>query len=327
MPIKKLNGDNRRRNKWEQRIKKAKKGIVRIVCRLHIITLNSSQNMKDRNNLSIPESENIEALGDLWFDSKYDPQIRNPNYSSRGIKQYSKFRLDIFFNPQKPYLPIFKIEIHPKADVSLEEYIFFLTFLANRIPSLKVSKIEYAIDVFCKGPFYVSELFKLILKTIYVPYQRKYNEFGGNLNKGEPQSSVFRIGDQYKVYERGDDDKKDGKGWNKKDFNRVRIENSVKRRTLKKSGIDTLTDFMKNPKFIELNLRKWSFKDFKPSNILPGSWGLNFIFQKELIDARKKTRGERKNFAQYIVDVQYMNFLSDQVNKAMRDFTKMWKAI
>ncbi len=243
-----------------------------------------------------------EALGALKIDNNFISAIRNPSYNKMAFRQFSDFYLNVFYKPKKNYYPWCSIEIHPKIDLPIQTYKDFLIELnkklTEKLPDIKLSTVEYAIDVFCNDPEAVRNLQWLIRRCLYLPYQKKVitfdndeievNEkdikisylYGNNKEmaydtgfKITEMNEVYRIGD-HKAYERGPDEKKkkDSLGWEIEDLDRVRMEYTADREKLKEEGMFVLYDLIEDSRFTALNKNRWTFKQFKRSAILPKLW-------------------------------------------------------
>jgi hypothetical protein len=243
------------------------------------------------------------ALGKLKIDNNFISAIRSPSYNKMAFRQFSGFYLNVFYSPKKTYYPGCTIEIHPKKDLPVQTYKDFLIELNEKLnkklPGIKLSEVEYAIDVFCYDPEAVRNLQWLIRSCLYLPYQRnvitfdndeiEINEkdikisylYGNNKEmaydtgyKITEMNEVYRIGKYHKVYERGPDEKKkkDSLGWEIEDLDRVRMEYTANKIKLKEKGIFNLYDLIYNSTFKVLNESRWTFKQFERSAILPKLW-------------------------------------------------------
>jgi hypothetical protein len=268
-------------------------GISRYEARLHMIVLFGNYNYVDI----------VEALGEIWVDNKFKSDIRNPGYRKKAIRQEKNFFLVVFYSPKNNCLPWCTIEIHPQKDFPVQTYKDFLKGLnkklIEKLPDIKVSAVEYAIDVFCYEPEYVRELQWLIRRCLYLRNQMSVITFDNDeinvkgkdvkisyiygwdkqkaYDKGYEiieMNEVYRVGDYHKAYERGpdDNDKKKGLGWKVVNLDRVRMEYTADRDKLKEEGIFTLPDLIDDAHFKAINENKWVFRKFERSTILPKIW-------------------------------------------------------
>jgi len=275
-------------------------------------------------------------IGPLYLDRNFDPKTRSPNYKNKFIRNRKYFSLIFFLNP-KQYLPSCYIEIHPKENVSAKRYKKFLIRFNANLPGLKVSKVEYASDQFCHRPSKVERLFYLERRHLYVSQSRKcgligedYDQFG----RKNRLNFVFHNG-RIKIYERGPDDEKNGKAWERKFIDRVRLEYTATRTDLKKNGLDDLSQFIVSPKFLQMNKNRFRFMCFKGSNKLPKIWedynlpdarGFEGSFQAQHIEWRKDTllRKKIKNIKVYTARVEEFDPLLSRLESVWASFDQEW---
>lgn len=275
-----------------------------------------------------------EHLGKLYTNKKFIPKYRMPNYQKMHFGKHSNFRLVIFTEPIKPKMPICYIEIHPQGDILMKEYKEFLLWLNKALPGLNVSSVEYANDQYCTNPEAVEELFNLEKRFLYIPYKRGVTLYNGEflkLGKNVSMNSTYRVGD-VKIYERGPDKEKKGKGWVKNKTDRVRLEYTAPRKKLKDSGIKTLTNFISSPEFYQINKGIYNFKYFDGSKKLPKIWedyltedknGNCGIFQLEFILQKKKV----KNMGQYLKDVPQFDEFKSRLENEWQRFNQEWSSL
>lgn len=156
--------------------------------------------------------------------------------------------------------------------------------LYGKVGDLKISSVEYTIDFFCKGPEAVNNLYFLFRRYSYFPNKTKVRFLGGHFdgwNEPREENSVYHIGQDIKIYERGPDRAKiKGGGWKYEKVNRVRFEITLRRggrghnKLLIKHELDYLSDLLKDPKFGEVMLDKINFRAFDGRNI-------NLLTEKE----------------------------------------------
>ena len=109
----------------------------------------------------------------------------------------------------------------------------------KRLPELNITRVEYAIDLYCKTPEAVADLFYLVRRYLYRRNAKRTSMEGGKfygwqdwLNDFRERNAVYYIwtgkksGKHIKVYERGPDSKRINgtEEWHHKDVDRVRIE-------------------------------------------------------------------------------------------------------
>jgi hypothetical protein len=216
--------------------------------------------------------------------------------------------------------------------------------------ALKVSSIEYAIDIFCNNSEAVSDLFYLMRRYIYVPYSKETSMDGGEFNGFlEPRdtNAVYYIkfsgGRFFKAYERGPDGlaerNDDGKPvWRHSETDRVRLESTFRRRggLITKRGIGTLQLLLLNPHFESMifpekpKFHGIQFKNFSEHNKLPQdhddyntkdddgyieSFMLEYFRAKEL---------DIENLSRYMVDNARLEVLKHAIQLSVREFDRNW---
>lgn len=271
-------------------------------------------------------------LGDFKCDGRFHPGDRQPNYGSKWIRWFRHgIFMNIFTNPVYPFLPLCYVEIHQKGNFIMGRYKRFVSELASTFPSLKVAKVEYANDVYCLNPSASRDLFEAIRRFLYVPYQRSaVLDYGDQLVDLYGESNrVYRVGNRI-VYERGKDGDKSGEGWAIDVLDRVRLEHSAKRRQLMKNGISTISDFVKNPKFYELNKNIYRFVNFTGSNCLPKVYdaynsdsGMVDSFEGEYIYHRNAKTV--KNIGQYTIDTSDFKEVLSTLHECWSRFDRNWQ--
>lgn len=326
-------------------------GIKEIIPRIHRIVLSG--------NKDLGEHYTWEALAKafnskLYHNKKYKPSNRGNNYHYMCITKQTNFQINFFLFPFKTYFPPIQVEIHPRRDISLSYYKTFLIWLNILIPGLTVSKIEYTIDQHCRSPLDVENLFWVELKSLYIPYQKTVQLYGGEKIKtvgfGKKPRTNFTcmVGTQedenvieveedetqkrkskkhskgnYKFYERGNDENKKNGGWTSENINRVRLEHTANREELVKNSILTLSDFIRNPKFFTINKNIWHFKRFKNSKKLIQDWETGKPFQIEYVSDSIDV----KNRFKYIEDVPQLSRLKSDLLGQMKKFDIEWQGI
>jgi hypothetical protein len=214
----------------------------------------------------------------------------------------------------------------------------------NRLPKLKITRLEYAIDLICRDHDAVSDLLWLVKRYIYAPNAIQTSMAGGKFwgyqDRDRAKNAVYYIwmhkysGKHIKVYERGPDSKRipGTPKWRHKDVDRVRIEFKLRRTAItKKYGLSTLKQLLLDPKFADIAREYIQFKNFKFSSELPqdsedylseDDEGNQESFVQEALAAKDNTN--LKNLLQYIEDNQRMQALKKRILKAAIAFDKHW---
>lgn len=282
-----------------------KRGDIR--ANLHKISLSGMQCFKEIEN----------ALGDLFMEKKFEPEKRMPNYKKQYLKRIGPVLLAIFLEPKSPFLPKCYLEFVTPDELIPAEIKTFLAKLNNKLPCLKVSRVEYTLDIFHANPNVRKKLFILLQTFLSIPYQRKVrlmeNEITG--------ARTFIIG-RTRIYERGPDEKRIKHSWHQNDINRIRIEWTSDRRQLLKNGIGKLHDFLKSPKFHSSHKDRYQFKHFKHKRLPKYYQRYNTnSFHKEKEMHLKKI----KNIYQYIKDFKPLDPLKIWLRRAMKQFDEEWQ--
>ena len=242
-----------------RRIKRTRENDIK--AKLHRIVLSGDKEKRKIHNFDAIKS----FLGDLWFDPDYKPEDRGGMYGAMGIKQLDYFQINILTPPLTGLYPPIMVEIHPRGDISLETHKKFLLQLSKSLPWLKVSKVEYTIDIYC--PLVADLLFWVFRHSLLIPYQRTSKFYPDQFaSLGKRTNCSISWGDEDdldRVYERGEDRGKNGDGWDYDNVDRVRLEHTANREELRDHGIMTLEDLIGTPKFHQINKGIWNFKRFK----------------------------------------------------------------
>ncbi|MGB2927579.1 MAG: hypothetical protein WBB70_01570 [Desulfobacterales bacterium] len=314
---------------WEKDIHSKLESIARAEARLHKINLSSREHK-------------YKALTELGiFKDASDLGWQNPSYDRKYIRQFEDFLLSAFVNPKNKYFPALSMSIHPRRNISPEKHKRFLDWLNNCLPDLNVSKVEYAVDLFCGSPDNVRSVFEVLKKFLYILRQRKINIIDDSGKRPYP-GRVYHIGESYKVYERGQDfQKQKGSYWRVKHLDRVRVEYTAKQTPLKKQGIYTLQDLIDDPKFIYVNWDKWLFRHFDYTKRLRyplGSYGKKLPAPYERYRVKDKSghsgtfyseyfhaKDTLKNVSLYLRQPYVFNVLESLLYEAMSRFGKEWR--
>lgn len=258
-------------------------GIKAIEPKLHRIILFGPYNYQ----------ELTERLGALKVLPK--PEGRRPNYQGMASKQWKGIKggLTIFYNQKEgKKQSACMIELTAPKNEPKEP----LKRLMKKLPELKISKREYAIDIIVYRPIDARVIFNCLWKSLCPLHQREASCKGGqriiygkkidiitSQNIELIDNRLARLGNGFKIYERGNDSDKNERGiWNHEHLNRVRIELTVKREFDKnnkssKSKVkkpDTLEDLIKEgPKFTQTMTPKIRLIRAKESSkALPKEW-------------------------------------------------------
>ncbi len=235
--------------------------------------------------------------------------------------------MTFFENKKKLFRPA-SIEIHPNADISLEQYKAFLVWLNKRLPNLGLSKVEYVIDQYCKDPMSVSLLFRIEKRCLHISARRRggltVNPMESNYRSG---SRLHKIGRYHRVHERGPDSKKNDNGWFLEDVDRVRLVHTVKRMKLKKYGIQSLNELIESPRFCVLNIDRWRFRQFLKSRRSPKYW--QFQSKEEPVGPVATTKTVTSDFPTEKMHAYLANFkelvrIERRINRAMKIFDLEW---
>jgi hypothetical protein len=268
-----------------------------------------------------------EKIGKMKINDK-PPKIM-PNYRKEAYKKFEGGYLTVFFSPKEPFLPPCMIQ----TTASTKE---FLIKIDQLLPGLKLSMVEYAVDIFCRDFLGTELLFWILRKHVYVPYGNRSMLYGGQEVDEGRMSFVCRI-TPVKLYERGiDEDKKDipgtgEKGWLYKKVNRIRLEYTAEGYILKQKRLNTLKDLIRLPKFRTIFSGKIKFKHFRDTaGRFPRYWegylakdlnGNSGAFQDEYV---KASNSGVINLSQYLQDEVTLNQLNDMIQAEIAKFDLEW---
>lgn len=274
-----------------------------------------------------------ECLG-VGINHDFKPLARMPKYKKQLFRQYQGFTLSVFIDPTMGFYPPFRMEITPNDKINSNELKEILSCLCELYPKLTVSSAEYAIDLYCREAKEVENLFQTIRRGLYIPYQKSAvlrGESLGELGNNTRTNFVFYIED-VKVYERGDDTLKNGHCYPFCNLNKVRLEFRASLKVLKNYGIQNLTDFIRCPKFFDINGGRYKFKMFRglklPQFLCWNSYAASDsdgnvgAFQSEYLDKKAKY----KNSRQFMVDIPEFENLASKINDSMLRFDSEWVA-
>jgi hypothetical protein len=305
---------NRQRNRWIDKKLRALERITEIEVLLHRHGFAGDYTY----------TELEERLGNKIYETAdRSKNYRSDSYRKTGWVGFNNRKLRLFWSRKHPCLPLCKIEISNPG----QEY---LARLNEALPNLEPYLIEYTVDLYCSSWIAVRRLFEVLVRYIYVPWGRRPKCHRGHSSNNRQSSALNRTCyiSRLKIYERGDDKIPWGKGWLRKELNRVRVEFKANRQVLRDNGIQTLGDLLRNCNFEEVFMKHFEFKIFEGSIILPtenGSYcrvrGLE-SFHQELWLARR--RGSPQNPTQYMVDDPGFEELKEQVIEAIEEFDRDW---
>ncbi len=282
-----------------------------------------------------------EKLGELKVDESFIPAQRQPNYTQKAVRTFENgICLDCFYNPVDSFYPWCLLEVHQQNTPAMEYLKGFLVRLDQDLPMLNVSSVEYGNDIHCPDSKDVSEVSNIITRHLRIPYQRSIrnltrkasddtDEMEGGKKYGR-MNSVFRIGNHFKIYERGEDPKRYDDYWSLDDCDRVRLEHTAKRPELMKHHIGTIGAFSKHPNFYEINRNLYHFVHFDGTDKLPRFYDdYNSdpenpgCFMAEQMYYRKKI----KNINQYIHDTPRFAELLSAMRNSRIAYDEKWRRI
>ena len=259
-------------------------------------------------------------------------------YNQRDIVKFPNFNISIFTfplraqNPKNPANSYFQIDT--TRDIDAKTHKDFLIRFDKALPDLNASKVEYAVDLFCSSPQGVLFLNDVVRRYLYAKYQKKVwiRGDGERTQYGKRYSienMVTNFDFSQKVYERGTDatkqkDENNQPYWIEDALDRLRLEFTARREKshLLKFGINKLRDLIQNPRFVELNLNKWQFRQFRKrakKGTLPRPWQYpSRIFQQEYLNQ------DNKNRSRILETALPLEILELKILLAMVDFNENW---
>jgi len=224
-----------------------------------------------------------------------EPVQRMPHYATWTVRQLPDIKLTIFTGPDEGYRPKSYFEFcfpsdPPKVcrnEVEQTQYQrSILLWLNDKLPGLKVSEVEYAVDFYTVGSRSPEYLHRHFTKYLFVGYARDIRIEGGEETEigSSMRMNYITTGSAYKFYERGRDSQKnhDSHAWPDAAFDRVRLEYTANRAKLRELGLTMLTDLLENPMFAEVYKKRFEFYIAKiSSKHLPKEWEKYRSFQQE----------------------------------------------
>jgi len=199
----------------------------------------------------------------------------HPRYRRTYVKWMPTYFVKAFCVPISKYDSTCLVEFCPRETLSLPYFKNALIHLDKRVP-LKLSRVEYGVNLFCDSPEKVERLFQAIIQNLFVPcYEGTTTKLWKNLViQGDiyRYNRYHRIGGVRRVWERGPDKKREQyKYWPYRTLDRVRLQYTAKGTVLRKRGLDGLEDLIADPQFPSIIAGKWRFKQFT-SDRLPKPW-------------------------------------------------------
>lgn len=269
-----------------------------------------------------------DSFGKLSNDERYY-RLKRKNYKYKFNITVDNFRITILSIPLKPKRPQSIIQIIPPEGISNKEYkLFLINKIYNSFPNINVSEIEYTTDIFFADSSGAEELFDVLIRNVFIPKQsiRKTPRiFPESKELWKIRNRTIRIG-RHKIYERGTDKNRKNRGWNRKDIDRVRMESTISRQKLKNTGVNTIADLIRSPRFFDIIKDIWHFKNFKDtrSKNLPGEldpYTYSELFQREHFEARNSGV---KNLDRFVVDAKGLKWFKEDLLNAMKYFDLKW---
>lgn len=283
----------------------------------------------------------LELRSALPSFQEMEADSRRPIYSKMAFFYLDGVKFKMYYmSPSNR--PDVKIEVVSPTPSALVE-------LAIRIPSIKISSVEYAIDFMCRSPNHVAEVHWLLRRYGYFPYRYgKVQVVGGNyagMDIDRVENCVTYIwnaancSNAIKVYERGADSRvirRKGRPpcWHVKNIDRLRLEFtftiSRDRGAMDYLGIRSLSGFAESPKMSEMFEGEFRFCCFEGSSQLPVEWGDYMTrdssgcidcFQCEFVEAKATVKGA----SQYLADSDLMEPLMLKIQAALMHHDIAWQ--
>ena len=198
--------------------------------------------------------------------------------------------------------------------------ISILRYLANRIPKLKTSYIEYAIDYMVDTPDKAIKLHQVFEQYVKAKWIRK------DPSKAE---YYFKYGQLVRFYCRGKDrDKQKGEiKWPEEKLDRVRCEFLLPRsnKMTNKLKIRTIEDLIENTRFTKVISNRIQFKQAKlSSKYFPKIWETDYAsFQKTLKSYRDKYGSSRID--KDVEEIKSFNHLMQATEIEISRYEKQWE--
>jgi hypothetical protein len=247
-------------------------------------------------------------------------------YNTFGNVWYCGKQVSVLLNPPARFYPFCMLEV---TEPSQE----WLMRLNSKLPNLKVSSVEYAVDIFPHNSEFSEDLRNFLSKYLHCKHKRS-SKIEENLST-LATNTVIHYSTQHgigKLYSRGPDNKKIDDGWPIADCDRTRIEfKATIDYYLTKYRIKTLDTFIKNPKMTRIIGRKFQFQTLKKSESLgiPSEHefydecdenGMPVTFQAKLIILNHNV----SNIYSYIIKPKGFDRLIDLWDEAVASYDLEW---
>lgn len=276
----------------------------------------------------------------LWVDNSYSHEAVDRKFKTKVIVNlpYLPFRVSVFVNPiYGPPMPKCSIQISPTEMAMLRDYKDLLELFNEKLPMLEVTSMELATDQMCLGSEEAEILFHVEMRHFFISRQQKISLVGerqANMGKKNRLNFVYHASNQDKIYERGpDEDKGDEGGWDIEDCDRVRLERTVPKYALRNLGINTLSDFIGNPRFYDLIHGRFEFRQFENSDSLPKPWEQydtpdeNGNVGMFLLEHRKHRQDRKDYVRRHMTHNEQFNPLLDAIYKAWGELEEQWRSL
>lgn len=329
------------------------KRVKKVVAHIHKIEISTTL-LADDIKLSTGQVLTTHPINNVDNDSYY---TRKRNFNYFGLKgfirsyPYYKELENGDYSDKQNFIRASIITITPDGYIEPAEHKKLLLRLQNDLRSgdVIVRYVEISLDFFPEKRNLVPSLFESLAKIIYIPYISKKNDIifdGGQLyrekkrkigSQKKPNDVVERLNrvikfkDQYKLYERSDDDKhvkttfeKNGlersvKAYRKKDLNRVRFEQNLLREQLRKKNIKTLKDFVDYSNSDGANILHHLFDIPKFKIIDTGPRKFDYVCLMSTINGMKHKQGYHQPLRRL-----YVNLLRNKIKRAIIDHSEKW---
>lgn len=321
---KRFRNENESLSKWH--VREAQKGITQVsafIHRIHLFTRDAT--LEDIQKVLGPIKPHLK---------EFNKSHHLNRYNTAGYGTFMGYSVTLYSHPIQPFQARFMLTI-TKHDQN------FLHLLSECIPGLKMSSVEYSIDMHCKDNKSTSMLYYVLRRYMYFRNRADVSTTGGKFDGvivTRRTNSVYNIYQEAKkwsknitIYERGDDETRKTKGWAYKDVNRVRIEFLARSDNLRDDlSIKSLKAFVNDTKFSQFTHEKIDFRIFDRSNKLPkyshdyeskDRTGCVESFQQEYFIARS----EVLNISQYMDNAEFMTSIKAKILDAIKTFESKWK--
>ncbi|MGO9530769.1 MAG: hypothetical protein ACLP3B_06270 [Syntrophobacteraceae bacterium] len=259
--------------------------------------------------------------------SDHNGKVKNrSSYNTFGNVWYCGKLISVLVNPPASYYPFCMLEVNEPS----QEWLIGLN---SKLPNLKLSSLEYAVDIFPRDPKFVEDLTNFLSKYLHCRHKRS-SKIEENLSTHATNSVIHYTTEKGtgKLYSRGPDTKKIGDGWAIENCDRSRIEfKATIDYYLPKYGIKTLEAFIRNAKMTQILARKFKFQTFKKSVSLgiPSEHelydecdenGMPVTFQAKLIYLARNV----SNIYPYIIKPKGFDKFIESWHESIADFDLKW---